>query len=47
MFAICVSASQKSSMESISRWIAEIKSKVPDRPMCLVMTKRDLLDEVD
>jgi GTPase KRas protein len=47
VFAICVSAAQRSSMESIQRWKAEIQSKEPEKPICLVMTKRDLLDEAE
>ena len=34
-------------MASINRWKSEIQSKEPDKPICLIMTKRDLLDEAE
>ena len=34
-------------MENIGKWKAEIQSKEPSKPICLVMTKRDLIDDVE
>ena len=32
-------------MESIQKWKSEILEVEPNKPICLIMTKRDLLDE--
>ena len=47
VFAICVAANARSSLENIGKWKAEIQSKEPSKPICLVMTKRDLIDDVE
>ena len=44
VFAICVAADNKVSMNSIKKWIIEIQSKEPEKPICLIQTKRDLLE---
>ena len=45
VFAICVAANDRNSLDSIPKWIAEIKTVESNKPICLVMTKRDLIPE--
>ena len=50
VFMICVSANTMSSFNNIDRWRGEIDSAGPDKqqaPKLLILTKSDLLDELD
>ena len=47
VFAICCAANQRTSMESIAKWKAEIQEKEPTKPIALLQTKRDLVEIID
>ena len=44
---ICVASNQPTSLESVSRWIAEIKEVEPFVPIALILTKSDILEMAD
>ena len=46
-FMICVACNQRSSLDAVGRWQAEIREIVHDRPIALVLTKSDLADNID
>ena len=46
-FMICVASNQPTSLESVSRWIAEIKEVEPFVPIALILTKSDILEMAD
>ena len=41
-FMVCVAANAPSSLESVTRWKAEIAEIEPDKPVALLLTKSDL-----
>ena len=47
VFAICVAANNRESYDHIAAWKAEIESVEPGKPICLILTKIDLLDDTD
>ena len=44
LFWICVAANNPVSLENIGKWRAEIQEVEQQRPTCLVLTKKDLLE---
>jgi len=47
VFMICVAADSHSSFESVERWKWEIQGIEPDKPIALILTRSDLIDEID
>ena len=43
LFGICVAAD--SSLDTVQKWVEEIREKQPDKMLCLFQTKRDLNKE--
>ena len=46
VFAICTAANSLESLENVKKWMAEIQEMEPTKPICLLMTKSDLLEEL-
>ena len=47
MFLLCVAANQKTSFNSIDKWIDEIKSVEDEKPIILCLTKLDMAKSVN
>ena len=45
-FMICVAANSDDGLESIKKWQVEIKNVEVEKPIYLIMTKKDLLEEL-
>ena len=45
VFAICVEANSIESDNAIERWVEEIRTKEPFKPICLILTKMDQLED--
>ena len=45
---ICVAANQRDSLDHVEKWRNEIEQTVPGKPIMLILTKSDLLqDQID
>ena len=45
VFMICVAADRQASFEHIDNWASEVRSVEPNKPICLIYTKKDLKDK--
>lgn len=46
-FMICVACNNIDSLENVGRWKAEIQEIESQKPICLVLTKSDLADNIE
>lgn len=44
---ICVACNNPESLENVQRWKAEIQEIEPNKPIAIILTKQDLMEQVD
>ena len=47
VFMICVAANNQDSFTNIKKWQDEITVSIQNVPMALILTKKDLSDDID
>ena len=47
IFIICVASNSQDSFESVEKWEQEIRTVIPDAPIIIALTKKDLLQYLE